>query len=121
MLNLFNFKTAPYEHQKIALEKSWDKLNYAFFMEMGTGKTKVTIDNIGLLRLHEGITGVLIIAPKSVYTVWAYDEIEKHMSPDIDYTTYIWNIDKPKKLQQAYKVNKNLTIFCMNVEASVYF
>ena len=117
MLNLFNFKTAPYEHQKTALEKSWNKLNYAFFMEMGTGKTKVTIDNIGLLRLHEGITGVLIIAPKSVYTVWAYDEIEKHMSPDIDYTTYIWNLDKPKKLQQAYKVNKDLTIFCMNVEA----
>jgi len=117
MLNLFNFKTTPYEHQKTALEKSWTKENYAFFMEMGTGKTKVAIDNIGLLRIHEGITGVLIIAPKSVYTVWAYDEIKKHMSPDIDYSIYIWNVDKPKKLKEAYKVNKDLTIFCMNVEA----
>jgi|TARA_R110000744_G_scaffold6177_5_gene21688 SNF2 family DNA or RNA helicase len=117
MLNLFNFKTTPYEHQKTALEKSWTKENYAFFMEMGTGKTKVAIDNIGLLRIHEGITGVLIIAPKSVYTVWAYDEIKKHMSPDIDYSIYIWNVDKPKRLKEAYKVNKDLTIFCMNVEA----
>jgi SNF2 family DNA or RNA helicase len=117
MLNLFNFKTTPYEHQKTALQKSWDKESYAFFMEMGTGKTKVAVDNIALLRLHKGITGVLIIAPKSVYTVWAYDEIEKHMSPDVKYSTYIWNIDKPKRLKEAYKINKDLTIFCMNVEA----
>jgi SNF2 family DNA or RNA helicase len=117
MLNLFNFKTNPYEHQKTALQKSWDKESYAFFMEMGTGKTKVAVDNIALLRLHKGITGVLIIAPKSVYTVWAYDEIEKHMSPDVKYSTYIWNIDKPKRLKEAYKINKDLTIFCMNVEA----
>ena len=117
MLNLFNFKTTPYEHQKTALQKAWDKESYAFFMEMGTGKTKVAVDNIALLRLHKGITGVLIIAPKSVYTVWAYDEIEKHMSPDVKYSTYIWNIDKPKRLKEAYKINKDLTIFCMNVEA----
>ena len=117
MLNLFNFKTTPYEHQKTALDKAWDKESYAFFMEMGTGKTKVAIDNIALLRLHKDITGVLIIAPKSVYTVWAYDEIEKHMSPDVKYSTYIWNIDKPKRLKEAYKINKDLTILCMNVEA----
>ena len=117
MLNLFNFKTTPYEHQKTALDKAWDKESYAFFMEMGTGKTKVAIDNIALLRLHKGVTGVLIIAPKSVYTVWAYDEIEKHMSPDVKYSTYIWNIDKPKRLKEAYKINKDLTILCMNVEA----
>lgn len=117
MLNLFNYKTPPYKHQKTALEKSWDKDSYAFFMEMGTGKTKVAVDNIALLRLHKGITGVLIIAPKSVYTVWAYDEIKKHMSPDIEYSIYAWNIDKPKRLEQAFKINKDLTIFCMNVEA----
>jgi len=117
MLNLFNYKTPPYKHQKTALEKSWDKDSYAFFMEMGTGKTKVAIDNIALLRLHKGITGVLIIAPKSVYTVWAFDEIKKHMSPDIEYSIYAWNIDKPKRLKEAFKKNKDLTIFCMNVEA----
>ena len=118
MLNLFNFKTEPYEHQRKCLEQSWDKENYAFFMEMGTGKTKVAIDNIGLLTKHKGLTAVLIIAPKSVYTVWAYDEIKKHMSPDIDYKIYAWNLDKPKDLEKAYNSNnKELTIFCMNVEA----
>ena len=32
-----------------ALEKSWQKKVYALFMEMGTGKTKVAIDNIAML------------------------------------------------------------------------
>ena len=117
MLNLFNFKTKPYEHQKDCLSKSWDKESYAFFMEMGTGKTKVAIDNIALLRIHKQITGCLIIAPKSVYTVWAYDEIIKHISNDIQYNIYKWNIDKPKTLDKCLKVDKDLTILVMNVEA----
>ena len=59
MLNLFNFKTQPYEHQKTCLNKAWDKPTYAFFMEMGTGKTKVAIDNIGLLRINKNMTYTL--------------------------------------------------------------
>ena len=43
----YKFKTKPYKHQLTALEKSWDKEDYAYFMEMGTGKSKVLIDEIG--------------------------------------------------------------------------
>ena len=32
-----------------ALEKSWNRETYAYFMEMGTGKTKVLIDNAAML------------------------------------------------------------------------
>ena len=39
-------------------------------MEMGTGKTKVTIDNLAYLFLKKNVTAALIIAPKSVYTNW---------------------------------------------------
>ena len=117
MLNLFNFKTQPYEHQKTCLIKAWDKPTYAFFMEMGTGKTKVAVDNIGLLRINKNITGVLILAPKSVYTVWAFDEINKHMSPDVEYEIYSWNIDKPKQLKKSLDNKGKLKIFCMNIEA----
>ena len=77
-------------------------------MEMGTGKTKVAIDNIGLLRVNRNITGVLILAPKSVYTVWAFDEIKKHMTPDVDYEIYSWNIDKPKQLNIGILLGMNL-------------
>ena len=45
----FKFKTNPYAHQQVALEKSWNQETFAYFMEMGTGKTKVLIDNLALL------------------------------------------------------------------------
>ena len=45
----YKFKTKPYAHQLTALEKSWEKEVYAYFMEMGTGKSKVLIDNISML------------------------------------------------------------------------
>ena len=41
----YKFKTKPYAHQMTALEKSWNKKVFALFMEMGTGKTKVAIDD----------------------------------------------------------------------------
>ena len=44
-----NFKTKPFNHQLQALGCSWDKTNFAYFMEMGTGKSKVLIDNIAML------------------------------------------------------------------------
>ena len=45
----YRFKTEPYEHQLKALGCSWNKTDFAYFMEMGTGKTKVCIDNIAML------------------------------------------------------------------------
>ena len=66
----YPFKTVPYAHQITALEKSWDKENYAYFMEMGTGKSKVLIDNMSMLYDHGHINGVLILAPKGVYRNW---------------------------------------------------
>ena len=37
----YKFKTKPYKHQLDALERSHNKKVYAYFMEMGTGKSKV--------------------------------------------------------------------------------
>ena len=45
----YKFKTKPFEHQAKVLEESWNRVNYAFFMEMGTGKSKVLLDNIAML------------------------------------------------------------------------
>ena len=71
----YNYKTQPYEHQRQALIQGACQNNYAYFMEMGTGKTKVTIDNFAFLYFTKKINAVLIIAPKSVYTIWE-NEIE---------------------------------------------
>ena len=60
----YKFKTEPYEHQITALEKSWNKEEYGYFMEMGTGKSKVLVDNIAMLYDKGKINSALIIAPK---------------------------------------------------------
>ena len=44
----YKFKTKPYAHQLTALEMSWNKECFAYFMEMGTGKSKVLIDNMSI-------------------------------------------------------------------------
>ena len=49
MIKDYRFKTKPYDHQIKALEKSWAQKTYALFMEMGTGKSKVLVDNIAML------------------------------------------------------------------------
>ena len=111
----YPYKTIPYEHQRSALNQSAEKVQWAYFMEMGTGKTKVTIDNMAYLFLKKQITSALIIAPKSVYTVWE-TEIETHMPEDVKYKIFKWNIDKPKDLIKLNKYD-HFRIFLINVEA----
>ena len=43
---------------------SWNKEVFAYFMEMGTGKSKVLLDNIAMLYDKGKINGALLIAPK---------------------------------------------------------
>ena len=77
----YKFKTKPYKHQQECLERSWYKENYALFMEMGTGKSKVLIDNIAMLYEQDRINFAVVIAPKGVYRNWSEIEIPTHM-PD---------------------------------------
>ena len=77
----YPYKTKPYEHQRNALNESAEKSQWAYFMEMGTGKTKVTIDNMAFLFFKRQIDAALVIAPKSVYLNWEL-EIQTHL-PDV--------------------------------------
>jgi len=111
----YPYKTTPYEHQRNALDQSAEQTQWAYFMEMGTGKTKVTIDNMAYLFFQRKINSALIIAPKSVYLNWEL-EIEMHLPDVLKYKTYKWNVDKPKDLH-ALDNCKDLKIFLINVEA----
>tara|TARA_Y100001937_G_scaffold98814_1_gene134878 strand:+ start:4215 stop:5642 length:1428 start_codon:yes stop_codon:yes gene_type:complete len=111
----YPYKTKPYEHQRSALNQSANQKEWAYFMEMGTGKTKVTIDNFAYLYFTKKIKAVLIIAPKSVYTIWE-NEIQIHLPNEIKYKIYKWNIDKPKDYVGLNK-SQDFRIFLINVEA----
>ena len=117
----YKFKTKPYAHQLSALEKSWNKKEYAYFMEMGTGKSKVLVDNMAMLYDKGKINGALIIAPKGVYRNWYSQEIPNHLASHIDHKTVLWTATtsktKDKEYQQLFKVDIDLHILVMNVEA----
>ena len=117
----YKFKTKPYAHQLTALENSWHKEEYAYFMEMGTGKTKVLIDNVAMLYDKGKVDGVLIIAPKGVVGTWYNQELPNHLADHIENVTVLWqaNINKKQqdKLNQLFKTGHELHILVMNVEA----
>ena len=117
----YKFKTKPYAHQLKALEMSWEKKAFAYFMEMGTGKSKVLIDNVAMLYDRGKINGVLIVAPKGVYKNWYSSEIPTHLPDHIEKVSVLWqaNITKQqqKNLDTLFKTGTDLHILCMNVEA----
>ena len=117
----YKFKTKPYAHQLTALEKSWNKENFAYFMEMGTGKTKVLIDNLAMLYDKGKVNGALIIAPKGVVKTWYEQELPTHLPNHIDNVSVLWqsNITKSQqeKLDSILENEMLLHVLIMNVEA----
>ena len=117
----YKFKTKPYAHQLTALDKSWNRETYAYFMEMGTGKTKVLIDNVAMLYDKGKINGALIVAPKGVIGTWHNQEIPTHLPNHINNVTVLWqpNITKKQqeKLNTLFALGEDLHILIMNVEA----
>ena len=114
----YKFKSKPFAHQSKALEMSWDKEVFAYFMEMGTGKSKVLIDNIAMLFNVGKINGALIIAPKGVYKNWFDSEIPNHMPDYIEKKVGLWRTDpNAKDLKPLFSTGAELHILIMNVEA----
>jgi len=117
----YKFKIKPFAHQVTALERGWQRPEFGLFMEMGTGKSKVLIDNLGMLYQAGEINFALVIAPKGVYRNWVAKEIPEHMSDDIPHRVIRW-VASPNKTQQAEMRSvgeefDGLTIFVMNVES----
>tara|TARA_R110000796_G_scaffold73470_2_gene165236 strand:+ start:1312 stop:2754 length:1443 start_codon:yes stop_codon:yes gene_type:complete len=117
----YKFKTKPYEHQLEALKRSWNKKEYAYFMEMGTGKSKVLIDNIAMLYDKGGINAAIIVAPKGVYRNWSEKEIPAHMPDHIEKHIGVWtpapNTKQKRELIKLFEVNHDLKLLIINVEA----
>ena len=118
----YKFKTKPYGHQLDALEASWNKEVFAYFMEMGTGKSKVLLDNAAILYDKGEINALLLIAPKGVYKNWYDSEIPTHLPDHVDTNIVLWKTsDKAKKqqllLNTLFKPGSHLNILIMNVES----
>jgi SNF2 family DNA or RNA helicase len=118
----YKFKTKPFEHQLDALEASCDKEVFAYFMEMGTGKSKVLLDNAAILYDKGEINALLIIAPKGVYKNWYDSEIPIHLPDHIDKKIVLWktsdkSVKQLKILNTLFESGTDLRILIMNVES----
>lgn len=95
----------PYRHQAKASIRAAKQKNHAFFMDVGTGKTKAALDAIGLLALAKRVQRVAIICPKRVISVWE-DEIQTDYPYQCwwetpEYRSYLMNRDRKS---DAYSV-----------------
>jgi SNF2 family DNA or RNA helicase len=89
---------------------------------MGTGKSKVLIDTIGILYGKGAIDSAVIIAPKGVFKNWSTKEIPDHLPEYIDRHVAVWSPaprkDEKAALMKLFDVNVDkLKIFVINVEA----
>jgi SNF2 family DNA or RNA helicase len=81
-------------------------------MEMGTGKTKVAIDNAAFMKKNMWIDWVIVVAPNSVYRNWI-DEIQKHSDSNVIHV----HKDKSIYGDMIRHPERALKWFLINVEA----
>lgn len=120
----YEFKTTPFHHQKLAMRGAYLKPGYAWFMEMGTGKTKVAIDEMSMLFEQNFIQCAIVIAPKAVYMNWTRREIPVHMPDRIFQQALVfeWRAGCDTKeyrrlLEEVLKDDGRFRILAVNIEA----
>ena len=119
---MYKFKTEPYEHQRDALKKCWNKEAVAIFAEMRTVKTKIALDNACILYNRGKIDRLLVVAPKGAYMNWVDLEIPTHVPDYIEKNVLAWKPTTSAKYRAELKNimdlgDYRLKIMVMNVEA----
>lgn len=94
-------------------------------MEMGSGKTKVVIDELASLAGEGKCDAAIIFAPKGVHTNWVVNELPKHWPDWIQYEAIDWRSGAGKKrmakIEQILKPKPGVVrILVMNWDAIVF-
>lgn len=117
----FPFRLPPFSHQLKAFEISKDQEEFAYFMEMGTGKTKVGIDVASYLFMQDKINCVLITAPNGVHSQWIEEQVPEHIPENINYTGIVYRASKTSSIKEINRIQsmpKNELIFvAFNIES----
>ncbi len=119
-------KATPYEHQKKAFAFACDKFGVfdnrlksrgtALLMEMGTGKTIVSIAVSGCLYQYGKVSRVLVVAPLSILGVWQ-EEFDKFA--DFPYSLTVLSGTVAKKKDQLTKLpDKGMQVVVVNYESA---
>ena len=114
-------KTKPYAHQVVNFNRFKDKVFFALFWDMGTGKSKMAIDLAAYKYLNGEIDAVIVIAPNNVHLQWFRQQFPEHCP--IGYEPFVWEQIKwgNSRYRTAYDKFMDssldvLKVFFMNVE-----
>ena len=114
------YKTPPYTKQREVIEAviGNDLQYWALLCEMGTGKTKMSIDIATNLFYEKKIELVVVVAPNAVFGQWITEGLPEHGS---NYLGLTWNRSSSKQYRravQSFKAAKGcLKWFAVNTEA----
>lgn len=117
----FIFTTKPYHHQEEALHRSWGQEGFALFLEQGTGKSKIIVDEVTNLIELGRINCVIVAAPNNVHINWK-EQFETHGPPQPKWEIQIYKSellnnkkfeDETRRIIQSGKV----LVFLVNIEA----
>jgi SNF2 family DNA or RNA helicase len=124
----YKFKTKPRRYQYQALEfLVKNKGVGALLMDPGTGKTKVTIDFLGILTAKRGSLKALVCAPLSALDTWV-DETQLHLGyvgeQRIPTRIFILTegsiLDKAQFIKELDQGFEGLTLLIINHDAFKY-
>lgn len=110
----YPYKTEPMRTQKIALERAFGRPAFAYFKDMGTGKSKTFIDLACMSRMHPLIETVIMVCPVALRKNWLR-ELEIHCPFPTD--VYILNSDKPKEFEEWLKKPHDFKWLIVGVES----
>lgn len=121
----FPFKHPPYDHQNKAFALARGRIAFGYFMEQGTGKTKVQLDDMADLFLNGGVNGhidtAVIVAPNGVHAQWVNEQIPEHLSPAVNYQAAYTSANpspvERENMSKTLKFKGGLRIFCLHIDS----
>lgn len=115
-------KTRPYAHQSKGLELSKDHEYFAYFTQMGTGKSWMLLADAERAYNANEIECLFLLAPKGVYRNWENKEIPTHLS--IPHKIFTWSAsitERQAKIfhSDLFRESYKLKIFLLNIEGLI--
>jgi len=107
----------PDKHQVNGLAKSLKKDHFAFFMDVGTGKSYMFIYLMGLRYVNKLITGAIIISPKGVNSQWINEQIPEHLSKAVRWRGIVYRKNKVIERQIMEPCHGMLDILSIHIDA----
>lgn len=112
----YRFKTEPYSKQLEALRFIHNKPAWALFADMGTGKTKMTLDLFSMYAKAGVVQGLIAVSRVSLRQNWI-DEVEKHVPDDLKLDTFVIDSTSSRLMKEAHTPKKGPFIISVGVES----